>query len=78
MWAADVGESLSSLTASGGLVFAAVAEQHRVVALDARTGSPKWSFTTGGRVDSPPTIHGGMALFGSADGWVYSVSASDG
>jgi outer membrane protein assembly factor BamB len=29
-------------------------------------------------VDSPPTISGGLAVFGSADGWVYCLRASDG
>jgi outer membrane protein assembly factor BamB len=32
----------------------------------------------GGRVDSPPTIHRGTVLFGSADGWVYCLRLSDG
>ena len=53
-------------------------ETHTVHALDAVTGEPMWSFTTGGRVDSPPTIWQGRALFGSADGHVYCVSADDG
>ena len=43
-----------------------------------RDGSRRWSFTAGGRVDSPPTIHDGRVLFGSADGWVYCLRASDG
>jgi outer membrane protein assembly factor BamB len=29
-------------------------------------------------VDSPPTFHQGAVLFGSADGWVYCLRASDG
>jgi outer membrane protein assembly factor BamB len=29
-------------------------------------------------VDTPPTIHHGLALFGANDGWVYAVRASDG
>jgi hypothetical protein len=41
-------------------------------ALDALTGQALWRFTTGA-VDSPPTIHRGLALFGSADGYVYAV-----
>ena len=35
-------------------------------------------FTTGARVDSPPACHEGGVVFGSADGWVYRVRASDG
>lgn len=29
-------------------------------------------------MDSPPTIYRGLVLFGSADGWVYCLRASDG
>jgi len=29
-------------------------------------------------VDSPPTVYQGLVLFGSADGWVYCLRASDG
>ena len=49
-----------------------------VLRADAAGGKPVWQFTAGGRVDSPPTIHNGCAIFGSADGQVYCVRASDG
>ncbi|KKM67039.1 hypothetical protein LCGC14_1475160 [marine sediment metagenome] len=48
------------------------------VALDAADGKRLWSYTVGGRVDSPPTIYQGRVLFGSADGWVYCLRAADG
>ena len=47
-------------------------------ALNADDGSPLWCFTAGGRVDSPPTVHGGRVYFGSADGWMYCLRAEDG
>jgi len=37
-----------------------------------------WSVAAGGRVDTPPTVHGGLVLFGAADGWVTCVRLSDG
>jgi hypothetical protein len=37
-----------------------------------------WSYTAGGRIDSPPTIHPGLALFGSRDGCVTCLRAGDG
>jgi len=43
-----------------------------------KTGEKLWSFIAGGRVDSPPTYHDGSMLFGSADGCVYCLRASDG
>ncbi|KPK48168.1 MAG: hypothetical protein AMK72_07390, partial [Planctomycetes bacterium SM23_25] len=77
-WQAAVGGSLSSVVVAGGKVFVASVDTHAVRALDAADGKEVWRYTAGGRVDSPPTIHRGMALFGSADGWVYSLRADDG
>jgi hypothetical protein len=37
-----------------------------------------WEYVAGGRIDSPPTYHKGLLLFGSRDGWVHCVRASDG
>jgi outer membrane protein assembly factor BamB len=51
---------------------------HTVHALSADTGKKLWSFTVGGRVDSPPTLYGGRAYFGSTDGYLYCLNASDG
>jgi hypothetical protein len=56
----------------------AAIDAHTVHALDARTGRRLWSYTAGARVDSPPTIHRGLALFGCRDGWVYCLRADDG
>ncbi|MCH7990144.1 MAG: PQQ-binding-like beta-propeller repeat protein, partial [Planctomycetes bacterium] len=77
-WKADIGGKLSGVTASGGLVFVSSIDEHTVYALDRETGKTAWTYTTGSRVDSPPTIYKGMALFGSADGWVYALRAVDG
>ena len=49
-----------------------------VVALDASDGRLLWRYTTGARVDSPPTCYKGRLLFGSRDRWVYCLRASDG
>ena len=32
-----------------------------------------WQYTAGGRVDSPPSIAGNLAVFGCADGYVYCL-----
>ncbi|MFP4058438.1 MAG: PQQ-binding-like beta-propeller repeat protein [Candidatus Brocadiia bacterium] len=69
---------VSALTVADGKVFVAVPDAHRVVALDARTGREAWSFTAGGRVDSPPTVYRGLCLFGSRDGRVTCLRAADG
>jgi outer membrane protein assembly factor BamB len=59
-------------------VFLPAIDAHRLVALDLASGQVLWKFTAGGRIDSPPTIHGQTAIFGSADGWIYCVRTTDG
>jgi len=77
-WQADLGGKLSSTVIADGKLFVASVDTHTVRALDVRDGKPVWSYTTGGRVDSPPTIHKGAAIFGCADGYVYCLRAADG
>jgi len=77
-WQKTLGGKLSSPVVAGGKLFVAAVDAHTVHALDAASGEPQWSFTAGGRVDSPPTIYQGRVLFGSADGYVYCLRATDG
>ena len=77
-WKTPLGGRLSTVTVAEGKLFVASIDTHTVHALDADTGAPVWQFTTGGRVDSPPTIWQGRALFGSADGYVYCLEAATG
>jgi len=78
LWDSKLGARLSPPVVAGDLVLVAAIDEHRVVALDAPTGRTRWESTVGGRVDSPPTLYNGLALFGCADGWVYCLRASDG
>jgi len=78
VWQRDLGGNLSSVVIAEGKVFVASIDTHSVYALDANSGRILWNYTAGGRVDSPPTIYQGRALFGSADGYVYCLRASDG
>ena len=77
-WERDLGGRLSSVVVVEGKLFVASVDTHTVHALDAATGEPAWSYTAGGRIDSPPTIWQGHCLFGSADGYAYCLRASDG
>lgn len=77
-WTTELGGRLSSIVVSGELAFVSQIDEHTIHALNAETGESVWSYTTGGRVDSPPTIHGDAIYFGSADGWLYCLRASDG
>ena len=78
VWQRKLGGRLSAVTIAAGKLFVASVDTHTLYALDANTGRPVWSYTTGGRIDSPPTYYKGLALLGSADGYVYAIRASDG
>jgi len=61
-----------------GTLFVADVDAHQMCAFDARTGKPLWKFSAGSRIDSPPAYADGFVYFGSRDGAVYSLRASDG
>lgn len=63
---------------AGGLAYVARPDAHQVLALDVRTGSVRWSYTANGRIDTAPTIHRGLCLFGTKSGWVYGLRGDDG
>jgi len=77
-WEKAIPGPLTPLVVAEGKVFVAQRDAHTLHALDAGDGAVVWSFSAGGRIDSPPTVHGGFAYFGSADGWVYCLRARDG
>ncbi len=77
-WTCRVGRRLGSLSVADGMVFVPSIDEHAVNAIDCDSGKRRWQFVAGARVDSPPTIYQHRVLFGSHDGAVYSLRASDG
>jgi outer membrane protein assembly factor BamB len=77
-WQTELGGRVTQPVIAYGKLFAASVDTHTIHALDAASGQKLWSYTAGARVDSPPTLYKGCVLFGSADGWVYCLRASDG
>lgn len=77
-WTVDLGGRLTPPVVAGGTLYAASIDRHTLHALHAEEGTSRWSFTAGGRIDSPPTVHQGGVFFGSTDGWIYALRASDG
>ncbi|GAB6166069.1 hypothetical protein JCM19992_20690 [Thermostilla marina] len=77
-WQVNVSTRPSAPVIAGGRLYVADVDAHAVCAFDVRSGSLLWRYTTGGRVDSPPTYDRGRLLFGSHDGWVYCLDAADG
>ena len=77
-WRVRLGTKPSSPVVAGNKVLAASVDGYTLHALDARDGRALWSYPTSGRIDSPPTVTGGTAIFGCRDGWVYCLRLSDG
>ena len=75
-WRLNLGGKLSSPVSAGGKVYVAQIDAHTIHAIDSESGKILWSYTASGRVDSPPTIYKGRVLFGSADGYVYSLNSA--
>jgi outer membrane protein assembly factor BamB len=77
-WSAKLDDPITPPVVAAGRLLVAERDAHTVRALDAGTGKELWHFVAGARVDSPPTVHEGLVLFGSADGRVYCLRLSDG
>ncbi|MHC4299990.1 MAG: outer membrane protein assembly factor BamB family protein, partial [Planctomycetota bacterium] len=77
-WMVSTGSRITPPVAAGGRVYVSLIDEHTVTALDAASGEAVWNFIAGGRVDTPPTIHDGLVLFGSMDGWLYCLREQDG
>lgn len=69
---------LTAPVIAGGTVYVARTDAHQIVALDAASGENRWRYTADGRIDTPPTIHRGLCLFGTRSGSVICLRASDG
>lgn len=63
---------------AGDTVVVARPDAHQVVAFNAITGRERWRFFASGRVDTAPTLHQGLCLFGSKNGSVYCLRTDDG
>jgi len=77
-WQEKLAAPTTAPVIAGDKVFIAETDAHTLHALDASTGKRLWNYVADGRIDSPPTYHRGLVLFGSRDGWVHCVRASDG
>ncbi len=77
-WTLELGARGTQPVAAEGKLFVSIPATQEIVAVDARSGRKLWSYTAGGRADTPPTWHRGRLIFGAADGYVYCLAASDG
>jgi outer membrane protein assembly factor BamB len=77
-WELKIGGNLTPPVASSGMTYVSAKDRNTLYAIDMHKGEVIWKHSVGGRVDSPPTLYNEKVLFGSADGWVYCLRASDG
>jgi outer membrane protein assembly factor BamB len=78
LWETDAGDGTSSPVTADELMFTVMPDAHEVRAASLAGGKTQWTHIAGGRIDSPPTIADGRVYFGSRDGCVYCLRASDG
>ncbi|MBC8869050.1 MAG: PQQ-binding-like beta-propeller repeat protein [Planctomycetes bacterium] len=77
-WTEKLAAPVTAPVVADGKVFVAETDRHTLHALSAQDGKRSWSFDAEGRIDSPPTISGGLCLFGTRNGFVYCLRAADG
>ena len=77
-WQVRLRGRLTPPVVSGDRVYVAAKDEHTLHAFDIKNGRSLWHFTAAGRIDSPPSVYGGLVLFGCADGRVYCLRDSDG
>lgn len=66
------------VTVAGGVVYFGSTVDHKVYAVNARTGEIKWTFFTEGPIRFAPTIRKNRVYVGSDDGYMYCLKASNG
>jgi outer membrane protein assembly factor BamB len=77
-WKVEGERALTAPVVAKGTLLVADKISRQVIAYEAATGEPQWTFAAGGQVDSPPTIFGNAVLFGAADGTVTCLNLDDG
>jgi len=77
-WTATVGPEPTACVIAEGKVLSASKRTRLLSAFDEATGKKVWSRVMNGVMDSPPTLHKGMALCGVRDGTVVCLRLDDG
>ena len=77
-WRSFLNTRLTAPVTAGGLVIVADIDHNELIAVDARSGSVKWRFMTGGRMDTAPTLYKGICLAGDRTGYVYAIKIKTG
>jgi outer membrane protein assembly factor BamB len=77
-WTFQTGAAIwGSAAVRDGVVYIG-SNDHRLYAVDAKTGDERWELATQGEVRSQPTFAGDAAIFSSDDGYLYAADARTG
>jgi outer membrane protein assembly factor BamB len=71
-------DTVSGPAVADGVLVVALSQLHEVVGLDPANGRVRWRHRADARVDGPVTLAGGVAVYGTAAGWVEAISIDDG
>jgi len=77
-WVVRFDEPITAPTVAQKKLFVATGQSHRICAVNTDNGDLLWSFAASNGVDTPPTLANGRVYFGTADGEVCCLRASDG
>jgi outer membrane protein assembly factor BamB len=69
---------VTGVSVAGGVAVVATSFRQAVVGYDPATGRERWRTPVDGRIDSQPTIAGGVVLAGTANGYVYALNRDTG
>lgn len=77
-WEAKAAQHLTQAVVAGGRVIVASIAEGSVHAFDAASGKALWTYDSGSRIDTSPTLIGNLCVFGSHDGFITSLKAETG
>jgi outer membrane protein assembly factor BamB len=68
----------TGVSVGGGIAVTAANHRQAILGLDPATGRERWRTPVDGRIDSQPTIAGGLVLAGTCNGYVYALNRDNG
>jgi hypothetical protein len=78
LWQRDLYSPVRAGAGVAGSIVVVGTHHGAVHGLDAATGQPRWSVSTGGAILAAPLIEAGVAYIGSASGTMYAIRTTDG
>ncbi|MBF0197211.1 MAG: PQQ-binding-like beta-propeller repeat protein, partial [Planctomycetes bacterium] len=77
-WRSFLNSRLTGAVFTENRVIIANIDHQEVIATDTTNGSTAWRYSTGGRMDSSPTLYRGLCLIGDRSGYIHALDAQNG